>query len=211
MAQEVPIPSYKVVVLGDSSVGKTSLVHRFTTSEFDVNITNTIGAAFITKDMESNDKSKRVKYEIWDTAGQERYRSLTPMYYRNSKVALVCYDLSSDESFDKAKYWIEQIKLNNETNDDGIAILLVGTKLDLVETPNLADIDDYLALNRQIKHFTTSSKTGHGIDDIFDYILDTIPQQFFDNHNEALRLENIHKKKSRIHLTGHLPQTNSCC
>ena len=85
-------PPYKIVILGDWSVGKTSLVHRFTTNKFDEHTANAIGAAFITKEHHSNNNpEKKVKFEIWDTAGQERYRSLTPMYYRNAKTALVCF------------------------------------------------------------------------------------------------------------------------
>ena len=129
-------PPYKIVLLGDSSVGKTSLVHRFTTNRFDTHTPNTIGAAFITKVFAHENHERKVKLEIWDTAGQERYRSLTPMYYRNARVALVCFDLSKFEStFNTAKYWIQQLELNNSSDSrEKIEIRLVGTKRDLVST-----------------------------------------------------------------------------
>lgn len=198
-------PSYKIVVLGDSSVGKTSLVHRFTTNEFDQNLANTIGAAFITKDYLS--ETKNLKFEIWDTAGQERYRSLTPMYYRNSKVALVCYDLTDiDQSFSKAKYWIDQLELNNESSDDRISIIVVGTKKDLVTHPNTSIVSDFVEANPHTHHYLTSAKTGEGITQIFDYIIDAIPEQFFIDHYEHLRQED-----SKVTLNSHFAATDRCC
>lgn len=214
---ELPLPSYKVVILGDSSVGKTSLAHRFTTNEFDTNLANTIGAAFITQDYQSKNNDRKLRFEIWDTAGQERYRSLTPMYYRNSKVALICYDLSNIEySFSKGKYWIEQLKLNNEsTNENEIKIILVGTKHDLVESVNTTVINDFKDENPRIKEFVTSSRTGEGISDIFDFIIDEIPDSFFDNHYKKLReeAENNNKSQGINFLNNQFTSLNnsSCC
>lgn len=117
-----------MVLLGDSSVGKTSLVHRFTSGSFNPHSANTIGAAFISK--EYTHKNRTVKFEIWDTAGQERYKSLTPMYYRNALVALVCFDLSLPESsFERAKYWIDQLLTMGPSD---IRIFVVGNKLDMI-------------------------------------------------------------------------------
>lgn len=189
-------------------MGKTSLVHRFTTSEFDNQLSSTIGAAFITKELESSDKSKRINLEIWDTAGQERYKSLTPMYYRNSKVALVCYDLHNPSTFDKALYWIDQLKLNNETNSE-IKIYLIGTKSDLVTsatgppvTPTVPGVADFLEMNSGIKHFHTSAKSGEGIHDIFQDIINDIPPDFFERHYESL--------KDKVVLNRQF-QGKSCC
>lgn len=199
----LPCPSFKVVILGDSSVGKTSLVHRFTTSEFDNQLSSTIGAAFITKELESTDKSKRINLEIWDTAGQERYKSLTPMYYRNSKVALVCYDLHNPSTFDKALYWIDQLKLNNETNNE-IIIYLIGTKCDLVTNPMILGVNDFLEMNPKIKHFHTSAKNGQGIHDIFQDIINSIPPEFFLEYYESLKTD------KKVFLNNQF-QGKSCC
>ncbi|CUM57013.1 uncharacterized protein AC631_04130 [Debaryomyces fabryi] len=207
-------PPYKIVILGDSSVGKTSLVHRFTTNTFDQHTANTIGAAFITKEHHSNNNAeKKVKFEIWDTAGQERYRSLTPMYYRNAKTALICFDLSNmEETFDKAKYWIEQLQIN--VNDQDIQIKLIGNKSDLSE---LLDPSEYIAsLANPIKFYKTSAKTGEGIDKLFNDVVDDIDEKFFTEYyknqeNEANNLQRsgmINVFNSRF---GDSTNNNKCC
>ena len=213
MATSKP-PPYKIVILGDSSVGKTSLVHRFTTNKFDEYTANTIGAAFITKEHHSNNNpEKKVKFEIWDTAGQERYKSLTPMYYRNAKTALVCFDLSNmEETFDKAKYWIEQLQIN--TNDQDIKIKLIGNKNDI---DILLDRSEYISsLATTMKFYKTSAKTGEGIDKLFDDVVDEIDEEFFTEYyknqdNEAISSQRpgmINVFNSRF---GDTTNNNKCC
>lgn len=214
MDSNTPNPSYKVVVLGDSSVGKTSLVHRFTTNQFNTNIANTIGAAFITKDYSSKTCDRNIRFEIWDTAGQERYKSLTPMYYRNSKVALVCYDLTDiDNSFPKGKYWIDQLKLNNDSGDvDNIKIILVGTKSDLVGNISSSIVSEFIEENSDIDHYVTSSKSGEGISQIFDDIIDKIPEQFFTDYFQKLEEEEANKSQSINFLNNQFTSNaNKCC
>ncbi|CAK7901691.1 vacuolar protein sorting-associated protein 21 [[Candida] anglica] len=173
-------PPYKLVLLGDSSVGKTSLVHRFATDNFDEHTANTIGAAFITKEYDSTNTDRKVKFEIWDTAGQERYRSLTPMYYRNAKIALVCYDLSNLDSFDKCKYWIDQLN----TTEDNIQIKLVGNKSDLLaEDADMETIEEFCNSNN-IPQYKTSAKSGSGIPELFSAIIDEIDESIFTDYNE---------------------------
>lgn len=205
------IPGYKVVILGDTSVGKTSLVHRFLKNEFNEHTANTIGAAFITADHSSNvNPNKRVRLEIWDTAGQERYRSLTPMYYRNAKAALVCFDLSSIDTFEKAQYWLEQLSLNSSSED--IKKYIVGTKLD-----KIADPQEIYQVKNRLDHtavmFETSAKTGHGINQLFDKLVDDVDEQIFDDFNkrreEELRRENENSMINVLSKTVH--NRYSCC
>lgn len=190
---DIPPPSYKIVLLGDSSVGKTSLVHRFTNNSFDQHTSNTIGAAFITKELQSSKTPiKHLKLEIWDTAGQERYRSLTPMYYRNSKIAIICYDLSNiDDTFEKAKYWINQLNLNSNsgTESDIIRIKLIGNKLDLFEDSSinkdkLDEIDQYCTEN-QIMSYRSSAQSGENVNLIFNDIIDELPVEYFNKYYET--------------------------
>lgn len=189
--ETLPLPPYKLVLLGDSSVGKTSIVHRFVTNSFNQHTSNTIGAAFITKEFSSSlNSKKRLKFEIWDTAGQERYRSLTPMYYRNAKVALIVYDLNNfDDSFEKAKSWIDQLKLNTGSSDSLIKIILVGNKSDLVDLESeemkssLNDVEVF-GNDLDIKTFITSAKSGTNVIELFDSLVNDLDMQFFENYYE---------------------------
>lgn len=195
-------PPYKIVLLGDSSVGKTSLVHRFTTDSFDPHLANTIGAAFISKEHTASNRS--IKFEIWDTAGQERYKSLTPMYYRNSKVALVCFDMSlPDESFERARYWIEQLAILGPPD---IKIKVVGNKEDLGAEANLLMIQEFCG-DRNLSLVTTSAKTGKGIVALFDQITDEIEQEFFDKYQEE---QAANTNDDRLLLNMRMKQTGCC-
>ncbi|RLV86819.1 Ras-related protein Rab-5C [Meyerozyma sp. JA9] len=180
----VPSPGYKIVLLGDSSVGKTSLVHRFINDSFNENTANTIGAAFITKKCPlSNDPNRHVKLEIWDTAGQERYRSLTPMYYRSARVALVCFDMSDiQSSFERVRYWVDQMELNSsETQTIEKKVIVVGNKSDMYkesDSNELAEIEAYCE-EHQLQLFHCSAKDGKGVTELFTYIVDKIDDSFF--------------------------------
>lgn len=191
MSENKQYPSYKVVVLGESSAGKTSLVHRFTSNRFDTRTSNTIGAAFTTKVYSTPDKpDRKINLEIWDTAGQERYRSLTPMYYRNAKTALVCFDMSNVEStLETAEFWIQQLELNNSSSaENGVEVRLVGTKADLFKG-NKADLDaavrGCMAKHNVIASYDeTSSKLNDGIAQLFTKIVDSISDEYIRQYSE---------------------------
>lgn len=123
-----PTTSVKLVLLGEAAVGKSSLVLRFVSDDFQENKEPTIGAAFLTQ--KCSLPNRTIKFEIWDTAGQERFASLAPMYYRNAQSALVVYDVTKPTSFIKARHWVNELKAQASP---GIVIALVGNKLDLVE------------------------------------------------------------------------------
>lgn len=207
-------PAYKIVLLGDSSVGKTSLVHRFINNRFDTSIPNTIGAAFITKEYTSTTSEKTIKLEIWDTAGQERYRSLTPMYYRNSKLALVCFDFSDFDTFEKGKYWIDQLELLKDTQD--IKVKLVGNKYDLIEQdPSkveeiMTQIEPYLQ-ERNLSIYKTSAKTGFGITELFDDIVNDIDDKFFDDYYSQNKHNENNSNSLNLLTSNSYNPYNSCC
>lgn len=205
-------PSYKVVVLGESSVGKTSLVHRFTSNRFDSRTSNTIGAAFTTKVHSSPNKpDKKINLEIWDTAGQERYRSLTPMYYRNAKTALVCFDMNNVEStLDTARFWIQQLELNNSSSTENkIEIRLVGTKADLVKGDKTAledQVREFMAEHKLISTYDeTSSKINEGVIQLFTNIVENINDEyvrlFYENKGDDNDIRNLLGPR----------QMSSCC
>ena len=104
----------KVVLLGESGVGKTSIISRFINDTFEEGLVTTTGASYACKDMEFKDYNNQViKFEIWDTAGQEKYRSLTSIFYKDSQIAILVYDVTSEESFEEIeKYWYPQLRDN---------------------------------------------------------------------------------------------------
>ncbi|EJD53926.1 ras-domain-containing protein [Auricularia subglabra TFB-10046 SS5] len=117
----------KVVVMGNTGVGKTSIVHRYTENKFTpTSTTSTTGALFVTKKVVVN--GFKVRLQLWDTAGQERFRSMAPMYYRNAHAALVVYDITDTKTFDDVRGWLEELK-KNCTGD--LIIYIVGSKADL--------------------------------------------------------------------------------
>ncbi|EDL02536.1 RAB5C, member RAS oncogene family, isoform CRA_b, partial [Mus musculus] len=120
------ICQFKLVLLGESAVGKSSLVLRFVKGQFHEYQESTIGAAFLTQTVCLDDTT--VKFEIWDTAGQERYHSLAPMYYRGAQAAIVVYDITNTDTFARAKNWVKELQRQASPN---IVIALAGNKADL--------------------------------------------------------------------------------
>ncbi|RZC64561.1 hypothetical protein C5167_008247 [Papaver somniferum] len=128
MAVVSPLAKYKLVFLGDQSVGKTSIITRFMYDKFDTTYQATIGIDFLSKTMYLEDRT--IRLQLWDTAGQERFRSLIPSYIRDSSVAVIVYDVSNRQSFLNTAKWVEEVR--TERGSD-VIIVLVGNKTDLVD------------------------------------------------------------------------------
>ncbi|CAL5382564.1 unnamed protein product [Camellia sinensis] len=132
MAPVSALAKYKLVFLGDQSVGKTSIITRFMYDKFDNTYQATIGIDFLSKTMYLEDRT--VRLQLWDTAGQERFRSLIPSYIRDSSVAVIVYDVASRQSFLNTSKWIEEVR--TERGSD-VIIVVVGNKTDLVDKRSL--------------------------------------------------------------------------
>uniref|UniRef100_A0A7S1TZX5 Ras-related protein Rab-11A n=1 Tax=Phaeomonas parva TaxID=124430 RepID=A0A7S1TZX5_9STRA len=117
---------FKVVLIGDSGVGKSNLLTRFTRNEFNLESKSTIGVEFATKTIKID--AKWIKAQIWDTAGQERYRAITSAYYRGAVGALLVYDISKHPTFENVERWLRELREHAESN---IVVMLVGNKSDL--------------------------------------------------------------------------------
>jgi len=157
----------KVVLLGDSGVGKTSVSTRYVQATFAEDQPSTIGASFLTKRVVVGDW--RVKLSIWDTAGAERFRSMTPMYYRSSQAAVVMYDVGSEESFAGVESWINELR-DNVSGD--IVIAIVANKCDLPPDQRCVSTETgrTFALKHESLFFETSALSNTGIDELFQEI-----------------------------------------
>ncbi|GAA5846848.1 hypothetical protein JCM3766R1_004671 [Sporobolomyces carnicolor] len=174
MASPPITSSRKLVLLGESAVGKSSLVLQFVKGQFDDYRESTIGAAFLTQTVQRETDAHAIKFELWDTAGQERYKSLAPMYYRSSHAAVVVYDITSAASLDKAKSWIAEL---HRQADPSILIYLAGNKLDLAAEQRQVSSDDAqkFAQDEGLLWSEVSAKTGQGIREIFQTIAEKLP------------------------------------
>ena len=125
---------FKIVLIGDSGVGKTNILSRYLTNEFSLTTQATVGVEFGSKIIKKGEKL--IKLQIWDTAGQERYKSITSAYYKGSKGAFVVYDISRKNTFDNVDKWINELK-NNGSED--VFIMLVGNKSDLKDQREITE------------------------------------------------------------------------
>lgn len=166
------ICQFKLVLLGESAVGKSSLVLRFVKGQFHEYQETTIGAAFLTQTVCLDDTT--VKFEIWDTAGQERYHSLAPMYYRGAQAAIVVYDITSAETFERAKTWVLELQKQASPN---IVIALAGNKSDMVNkrAVEIQEAQAYADDNRLL-FMETSAKTAMNVNEIFMAIAKKLPK-----------------------------------
>jgi len=163
---------FKLVLLGESAVGKSSLVLRFVKRQFFEYQESTIGAAFLTQSVTVNDYT--VKFEIWDTAGQERYHSLAPMYYRGAAAAVVVYDITNRQSFMRAKSWVKELQRQGNPN---IVIALAGNKLDLAEQKKVETEEaKAYADENAIMFMETSAKNNTGVTELFKAIAKKLPK-----------------------------------
>ncbi|XP_074295429.1 ras-related protein RABH1e-like [Silene latifolia] len=171
MAVVTPLSKYKLVFLGDQSVGKTSIITRFMYDKFDTTYQATIGIDFLSKTMYLEDRT--VRLQLWDTAGQERFRSLIPSYIRDSSVAVVVYDVANRQSFLNTTKWFEEVR--TERGSD-VIIVLVGNKTDLVEKRQVSiDEGDSKARESGAMFLETSAKAGFNIKPLFRKIASALP------------------------------------
>ncbi|KAJ7969623.1 Ras-related protein [Quillaja saponaria] len=153
----------KLVLLGDMGTGKTSLVLRFVKGQFSEYQESTIGAAFFTQVLSLNEAT--IKFDIWDTAGQERYHSLAPMYYRGAAAAIVVYDITSMDSFLRAKKWVQELQRQGNSS---VIMFLVGNKADLAEKREVGNEEgEQYAKENGLSFLETSAKTAQNVNELF--------------------------------------------
>jgi len=166
-----PLRKFKLVLLGEQSVGKTSLITRFMYDTFDSTYQATIGIDFLSKTMYLEDRT--VRLQLWDTAGQERFRSLIPSYIRDSSVAVVVYDITNRTSFLNTAKWIDDVR--SERGND-VIIVLVGNKTDLRDKGEVTiEEGEAKAKEYNVMFMETSAKVGHNVKALFRKIAQALP------------------------------------
>ncbi|KAM9796618.1 RAB6B, member RAS oncogene family a isoform 2-T5 [Syngnathus typhle] len=194
-----PLKKFKLVFLGEQSVGKTSLITRFMYDSFDSTYQATIGIDFLSKTMYLEDRTvsrrldsvvvmlscvmkhayvllvskSQVRLQLWDTAGQERFRSLIPSYIRDSTVAVVVYDITNANSFRQTTKWIDDVR--TERGSD-VIVMLVGNKTDLAEKRQISVKEgEQQAKELSVMFTETSAKTGHNVKQLFRRVASALP------------------------------------
>jgi Ras-related protein Rab-6A len=163
---------FKLVFLGDQSVGKTSVITRFMYDSYDSTYQATIGIDFLSKTMHLEDRT--VRLQLWDTAGQERFRSLIPSYIRDSSVAVVVYDVTNRKSFENVSKWIDDVRTERGQN---VIVVLVGNKTDLEEERQVTAVEaEARAQELDVMWIETSAKTGHNIKGLFRKVAQALPK-----------------------------------
>ena len=159
----------KLVLIGDSKVGKTSLISRFVCGLFDQNMTSTDGVSYAIKKIEYKHLNITLDLNIWDTAGQEKYKPLTKFLYKDAPMIILVYDTTSKESFDNLKYyWYEKIKENIEGNEEDIVFGIAGNKSDLYDNEEVPEEEARnFAKSINAIFALTSAKDNDGIEELF--------------------------------------------
>ena len=185
----------QLLIIGDSTVGKTSILSRFTEGTFSPNYLATVGLDFFTKDEYFNNKIVRIK--IWDTAGQERYKALTQGFFRNAHGILIVYDVTNSETFDNLKYWVQSI--HTHLGEKGnVKVIIIGNKIDLKREIKKEDAQKYAEENGY-KYFETSALSGEGIEESIKYLVQQVLESQAKNqeatNNDKIRISKDDNKK----------------
>jgi small GTP-binding protein len=186
---------FKLLIIGESGVGKTCLLLRFTDDSFTANHLTTIGIDFKIKII--NLEEKQIKLQIWDTAGQERFRTITKTYYKGAHGIILTYDVTDENSFKNIRNWVKQIEQNAQTN---VCKILVGNKCDREDRKISYEEGAKLASEFKMQFFETSAKSNYNVNETFTYLTKEIlntsdPKPITDNINFAKPSEGKKDKK----------------
>ena len=201
---------FKLILIGSSGVGKSSILKRYIQKIFEEEYTCTIGVDFFMKSLNISNKS--IKLQLWDTAGTEKFKSITTGYYRGANAAFVVFDLTYKSSFESVSEWIQNYyKYSNPDSEK--YVILIGNKSDLKEKREISEEEIYdFAKNNKIKYFETSAKNGENIDECFYFIAEKLMKDLeekgiFSNVENVGTINNGIINKNKIDIIGN----KRCC
>ena len=186
---------FKLLIIGEATVGKTCLLLRYADDSFTQNHITTIGIDFKTKFITINNSV--IKLQIWDTGGCERFRSITKSYYKDANGIILTYDISNSDSLKNIQNWMKLIEQNAE---DGVCKILVGNKCDLENRAIKTEEGEKIAQDFGMKFFETSAKSDINVDEAFNYLVTIIlekAQKNISNSNIVLEKDKHKKKKKK--------------
>jgi len=196
----------KVILIGDSSVGKTNIMSKYLKNQFNENSKATVGVEFGSKLFKLN--GHNIKAQIWDTAGQEKYKAITGAYYKGSKGAFVVYDITRKETFESVDKWINDLK---SSGDPKLIIIIIGNKCDLEEKREiLKEQGEEKAKSFGCAFLETSALSGDNIDKGFEMMISEIFKKYGNDSNEDDELGSVEKGED-IKLDKKENQKKSCC
>lgn len=193
----------KILLLGDSGVGKTSLMLRFADNQFQESLMSTAGVDFKVRYLEKN--KTRTKCQIWDTAGQERFHVITRAYYRGSHGIALVYDAANEGSFKQIEYWMENIKKHASSD---VSVVLLANKTDLPNKKVTPEQGKHIADKYNINFFETSAKTGTNVVKAFEALSEQIVTKW---ENDPKKPTTPSAEKNTINLLAEQQQKRKCC
>ncbi len=198
--------SLKFVILGEGRVGKTSILRRYFVNKFDEKEKSTVNPSFYEKTVNYNGKKYPLKF--WDTAGQEKFNALNAIYYQRAIGALIVYDVTLPETFEKIKMWVETLR---DIVDKNIFFVIAGNKFDLTNRDiiekNDVQINEYCK-KEKCKHFYTSAKTGFSIEETFNTLINNVLQNI---ENINIKMNKNKGRKLEIKDVEKPVQKKGCC
>ena len=194
-----------ILLLGDSCVGKTSLISRYANGIFKDEYIATVGLDLVSKQEIINDKNINVK--LWDTAGQERYKALTPSYLRGADGVVLVFDVTNSETFDNLKFWLDSLKNNLGENNSFLPVVINGNKIDIDDRDISKDDANKFAQENNYKYFETSAKSGVGVDELFREIVN----QILENKEKTDEVKEERKSIKINENKGNNQKKKGCC
>ena len=197
---------FKLILVGDSYVGKTNILSKYIKNEFNQNTKSTVGVEFGAKLLKIEDKI--IKAQIWDTAGQERYKSITSAYYKGAKGAFIVYDITNRLTFESVDKWIQDLNLNSDKN---ITLLLIGNKKDLADKRDVTKEEgEEKAKSFGLAFLETSALTGENIDKVFDYMLKEVYTKIIIEKKNSGEIDYINIGNN-IEINEQSEKKSACC
>ena len=197
----------KIVILGEGRVGKTSILSKYFYKKFKEGEKSTINPSFYEKTVTF--KGKNVQLKFWDTAGQEQFNAISNIYYQNAVGALIVYDVTIFETFNKVKSWVNTLQ---EVVGKDITFIIAGNKFDLSDkntlSKNTSEIESYCS-KQNCKHFYTSAKTGYNLDEAFETLINSVLTKL-----ESTKGGDFNKKKKNLIITedtNNKKEKKGCC